>query len=78
MPIWLDLLRVAVTAEFGTQAARDMHDGLLLVPLTAKFAFISPTMLVVVMPLLSIVPILLVIGNSALRRPPRSGLVWRV
>ena len=74
MPIWLDLLRVAVTAEFGTQAARDMHDGLLLVPLTAKFAFISPTMLVVVMPLLSIVPILLVTATRrfAVRRAP----VW--
>ena len=74
MPIWLDSLRVAVTAEFGTQAARDMHDGLLLVPLTAKFAFISPTMLVVVMPLLSIVPILLVMATRrfAVRRAP----VW--
>lgn len=32
-------------------------DGLLLVPLTAKFAFISPSLLVIVMPLLSLVPI---------------------
>jgi hydrogenase-4 component B len=74
MPIWLDSLQAAVTAEFGTQAARDMHDGLLLVPLTAKFAFISPTMLVVVMPLLSIIPILLVMTNRrfAVRRAP----VW--
>ena len=65
---------VAVTAEFGTQAARDMHDGLLLVPLTAKFAFISPTMLVVVMPLLAIIPVLLVVANRrfAVRRVP----VW--
>ncbi len=51
-----------------------MHDGLLLVPLTAKFAFISPTMLVVVMPLLAIIPIALVIANRrfAIRRVP----VW--
>ena len=51
-----------------------MHDGLLLVPLTAKFAFISPTLLVVVMPLLALVPILLVIANRrfAVRRVP----VW--
>jgi hydrogenase-4 component B len=63
MPVWLDALRMAVATEFGTQAARDMHDGLLLVPLTAKFAFISPTMLVIVMPLLAIIPILLVIAN---------------
>jgi len=51
-----------------------MHDGLLLVPLTAKFAFISPTMLVVVMPLLCLIPILLVIMNRRfyVRRVP----VW--
>ncbi len=51
-----------------------MHDGLLLVPLTAKFAFISPTLLVVVMPLLAIVPIVLVLANRrfAVRRVP----VW--
>jgi hydrogenase-4 component B len=74
MPIWLDTLQAAVLAEFGTQAAREMHDGLLLVPLTAKFAFISPTMLVVVMPLLAIIPILLVIANYrfAVRQVP----VW--
>ncbi len=63
MPAWLDALEVAVNAEFGTQAARAMHDGLLLVPLTAKFAFISPTALVVVMPLLALIPILLVVAN---------------
>jgi formate hydrogenlyase subunit 3/multisubunit Na+/H+ antiporter MnhD subunit len=74
MPVWLDSLHVAVTAEFGTQAAGDMHDGLLLVPLTAKFAFISPTMLVIVMPLLAIIPIALVLTNRrfAVRRVP----VW--
>ncbi len=74
MPAWLDALRVAVYDQFGTQAARDMHDGLLLVPLTAKFAFISPTLLVVVMPLLALLPIILVIANRhyAVRRVP----VW--
>jgi hydrogenase-4 component B len=74
MPLWLDALRTAVASEFGTQAARDMHDGLLLVPLTANFAFISPTLLVVVMPLLAIIPILLVVANRrfVVRRVP----VW--
>jgi hydrogenase-4 component B len=74
MPAWLDALGFAVTNEFGTMAARQMHDGFLLVPLTAKFAFISPTLLVVVMPLLSIVPIVLVLANRryAVRRAP----VW--
>jgi hydrogenase-4 component B len=74
MPVWLDGLRVAVSAEFGTQAAQEMHDGFLLVPLTAKFAFISPTLLVIVMPLLAIIPILLILFNRhyELRRAP----VW--
>ena len=36
---------------------QQMHDGLLLVPLTAKFAFISPSLLVIVMPLLALLPI---------------------
>jgi hydrogenase-4 component B len=74
MPFWLDGLRAAVASEFGTQSVRDMHDGLLLVPLTAKFAFISPTMLVIAMPLLAGVPLLLVLANRryAVRRVP----VW--
>jgi len=57
MPAWLQALTGATLAEFGVDSARRMHDGLLLVPLTAKFAFISPSLLVIVMPLLSLVPI---------------------
>ena len=74
MPVWIDALRVAIAAQFGTQAASEMHDGFLLVPLTAKFAFISPTLLVVVMPLLAIIPIALILANGryAVRRVP----VW--
>jgi hydrogenase-4 component B len=74
MPVWLDFLRTAVTSEFGTEAANQMHDGLLLVPLTAKFAFISPTLLVIVMPLLSIIPLILLFASNhyAVRRSP----VW--
>jgi hydrogenase-4 component B len=74
MPVWLDALRLAVASEFGTQVALDMHDGPLLVPLTAKFAFISPTLLVIVMPLLAIIPIVLVLASRrfAVRRVP----VW--
>jgi hydrogenase-4 component B len=74
MPVWLDGLRAAVSAEFGTRAAQEMHDGFLLVPLTAKFAFISPTLLVVVMPMLAIIPIVLILSNRhyELRRVP----VW--
>ena len=74
MPLWLGALQGAVSSEFGNQAARDMHEGLLLVPLTSKFAFISPTLLVFVMPLLALIPIALVIANRrfAIRRVP----VW--
>jgi hydrogenase-4 component B len=74
MPVWLDFLRMAVTREFGTNAANQMHDGYLLVPLTAKFAFISPTLLVIVMPLLAIIPLILLFASNhfAVRRSP----VW--
>ena len=60
---------------FGTLGAAEMHDGVLLVPLTAKFAFISPTLLVVVMPLLAILPIALdLFREPTLRRA--AGPVW--
>jgi hydrogenase-4 component B len=70
MPVWLDSLRAVVTSEFGTKAASEMHDGFLLVPLTAKFAFISPTLLVVVMPLLATIPLILIAASRhyAVRR----------
>lgn len=74
MPLWIDGLRLAVANEFGTQAVSQMHVGLLLVPLSAKFAFTSPTMLVVVMPLLALVPILLVLVSH--RQPVRRVAVW--
>lgn len=74
MPVWLDSLRTAIASEFGTQAARDMHDGFILVPLTAKFAFISPTLLVIVMPLLVLIPIIFVLAGG--RFPVRRVPVW--
>ena len=72
MPAWLQALNSATLTEFGVDSARRMHDGLLLVPLTAKFAFISPSLLVIVMPLLSLVPIgLLVLSHGfAVKRAP--------
>lgn len=74
MPVWLEALRVAVSTEFGTRAASEMHDGFLLVPLTSKFAFISPTLLVVVMPLLAILPIILIFTSR--RYAVRRAAVW--
>lgn len=66
MPFWLGSLG---TGELA------MRDGLELVPLTAKFAFISPTLLVVVMPLLSLIPIGLVLAARR-GRPVRRTEVW--
>lgn len=74
MPAWLDALDVATTNHFALAVASAMHDGLLLVPLTAKFAFISPSLLVIVMPLLSLLPVALVLGSR--RRRVRRSPVW--
>jgi formate hydrogenlyase subunit 3/multisubunit Na+/H+ antiporter MnhD subunit len=74
MPVWLEGLAPSVAAIFGADAATRMHDGWLLVPLTAKFAFISPSKLVIAMPLLALLPIGLFV--LAKRRPIRSVPVW--
>ena len=74
MPLWLRSLDDATTELFGIQIASRMRDGPLLVPLTAKFAFISPSLLVIVMPILSLVPIALVVAAS--RTPVRRTPVW--
>ena len=54
-----------------------MRDGPILVPLTATFAFISPTLLMIVMPLLALVPVALILGTRVVSRAPVPGLVWR-
>ena len=74
MPVWLSALAGATITQFGADSPRMMTDGWLLVPLTAKFAFISPSMLVIVMPVLALLPIglLLVSRRPAVRRSP----VW--
>jgi formate hydrogenlyase subunit 3/multisubunit Na+/H+ antiporter MnhD subunit len=74
MPWWLHALDGAASAQFGVATASQMRDGLLLVPLTAKFAFTSPTLLIVVMPLLALLPIILVAASS--RRAIRRTAVW--
>ena len=73
MPIWLSYLGAAAPAGYDIAAATHMRDGWLLVPLTAKFAFISPSKLVIAMPLLALIPIgLLLVSRGAVRRQP----VW--
>ncbi len=75
MPWWLQSLGPASQSLFGTNAAVSMKDGWLLVPLSGKFAFISPTKLVIAGPLLTLVPVLLFLLSRRafhLRRAP----VW--
>ena len=81
MPVWLDALGPAVTAEFMTAAVSKMHVGPLLVPATGApirvpetFAFISPSLLVIVMPLLAVIPLILLLASR--RRASRRVPVW--
>jgi hydrogenase-4 component B len=57
LPVWLGALDGAVELQFGAHSARAMASGWLLVPLTSRFAFISPSKLVIVMPLLALLPL---------------------
>lgn len=60
MPIWLDKLsRAGFGASVGASLA--MSDHWILVPLTSSFAFISPSKLIIVMPLLALIPIILLL-----------------
>lgn len=81
MPHWLASLGDAVAEKFATSTPQQMHVGLILVPgtgqpirLAGTFAFISPSLLVIVMPLLALVPLtmLLLSRRFAVRRVP----VW--
>jgi formate hydrogenlyase subunit 3/multisubunit Na+/H+ antiporter MnhD subunit len=70
LPIWLGALDDADVAQFGAHSAQAMSSNWLLVPLTSKFAFISPSKLVIAMPLLAIVPLLFALNlrRHAIRR----------
>jgi hydrogenase-4 component B len=81
MPVWLSALGSVVATSFGTATVDAMHVGPLLVPATGTpirvpdtFAFISPSLLVIVMPLLALVPVtmLLLSRRFAVRHAP----VW--
>ncbi len=74
MPVWLGALGPAASANFGSDAPSLMRDGWLLVPLSAKFAFISPSKLVIAMPLLALLPIGLLV--LTMRRRVRLAPVW--
>ena len=74
MPLWLSGLEAAVSAAFSSNAPNAMRDGWLLVPLTSKFAFISPSKLIIAMPLLAILPTTLLLLTT--RRQVRTAPVW--
>ncbi|MGB9430289.1 MAG: proton-conducting transporter membrane subunit [Gammaproteobacteria bacterium] len=74
MPWWLHALENAAWQLFGLHTAASMHAGWILVPLTSSFAFISPTLLVIVCPLLALLPIALLL--SARRFGVRRAPVW--
>lgn len=81
MPVWLDALGGAVSHAFVSAAVQKMHVGPLLVPATGApirvpetFAFISPSLLVVVMPLLALIPLTLLLLSR--RFAVRPAAVW--
>lgn len=74
MPVWLDDLGHAGFG-MGIGAATVMSDHWLLVPLTADFAFISPSKLIIAMPLLALIPIILLF-LARRRFPIRREAIW--
>jgi hydrogenase-4 component B len=81
MPRWLEALSPVVPTAFASAALAKMHVGPLLVPATGApirvpetFAFISPTLLVVVMPLLALLPLSLLVASR--RFAVRHAAVW--
>jgi hydrogenase-4 component B len=74
MPLWLGALTIAASQTLASNAPELMRDGWLLVPLTSKFAFISPSKLVIAAPLLALAPIGLLLISSS--RPMRVAPVW--
>jgi hydrogenase-4 component B len=74
IPWWLSALAGAAPAGYAADVAAKMRDGWILVPLTASFAFISPSKLVIAMPLLALVPLLFLVLSR--RAPIRRAPVW--
>lgn len=75
MPWWLPALDKEVGAQFMGQTSLALHKGLILVPLTDTFAFISPTKLIIACPLLAILPLALLWRSRRLHRVRRAP-VW--
>lgn len=75
MPWWLHGLDRVTAQLFPGQTSMALRSGPLLVPLTSSFAFISPTKLVVALPLLALLPIGLLVGSLRRHRRLRVS-VW--
>jgi hydrogenase-4 component B len=81
MPVFVQALGPAVAAMLQSDAVAKMQVGLLLVPATGApirldgtFAFISPTLLAVMTPLLALLPLALFVFSR--RAAPRRVPVW--
>jgi formate hydrogenlyase subunit 3/multisubunit Na+/H+ antiporter MnhD subunit len=74
-PLWLNALATGSQVIFGANSPHAMVAGWLLVPLTDKFAFISPSKLIIVMPLLALLPLTL-LWVVKRRFPVRRTAVW--
>ncbi len=72
MPLWLPYLATASMERFASASPVRMVAGWLLVPLTDTFAFISPSLLIIAMPLLALLPLALLAlsRRGAVRRVP--------
>ena len=68
MPWWLHGLDRVTAQLFAGQSSMALRNGLLLVPLTSSFAFISPTKLVVALVLLALLPIGLLLWSMRRHR----------
>lgn len=73
-PLWLNALASGARTLFQANSPQAMVAGWLLVPSTDKFAFISPSKLIIVMPLLALLPLALL--KLTKTRPVRRTAVW--
>lgn len=74
LPVWLRALHAAITTAFATHPSFTLSKDWLLIPLSSDFAFISPSKLVIAIPLLAILPLLLL--WSVRRYPVKRVPVW--
>jgi hydrogenase-4 component B len=75
LPWWVQALDAQSAALFGGHYAARLRSDWLLVPLSAKFAFISPSKLVIALPLLALLPLLLLLLNAR-RHAVRYAPIW--